>query len=331
MGAVRTRAAASGRLIAVDAVTVTIVTPCYNGSRYLAETLRSAVGQSRPPLEIIVVDDGSTDHSATIAESFGPPVRVIRQENRGESAARNRALSEARGSHVLFLDADDLLESGALAEVTSAVRNKPGTVALMGCAWFTGDDPSAPHSTKTFPHTEFFPDIIESNFGPPNCWLAPVEVVRAAGGFAEDMRWFEDWDLWWRVGLHARGLVMVPYVGARYRQHAQSQLSTTRPDDRARGHAMLMARMSAALLERPSLLAAHGEQLFWSAWTAVVRAREAGVGWQELTPLTSQLQKIARRGPASVRASRSALLFRWLGVRGGFALQGRGRKIANSH
>lgn len=306
-------------------VHVSIVTPCYNGARYLAETLRSATAQTHPPLEVIVVDDGSTDESAAIAESFPAPVRVIRQDNRGESVARNRALATARGSHVLFLDADDLLEPGALAHLAAAVADKPGVVALMGCAWFT-TDPAAPHASKTFTHTEFFPDIIESNFGPPNCWLAPLDVVRAAGGFSETMRWFEDWDLWWRVGLHAQALATVPYIGAKYRQHPQSQLATTKPADRARGHATLMARMSEALLARPPLLHAHGERLFWSAWTAVVRARAAGVGWQELAPLTARLRDIARRGPASVRASRSAQVFRWFGVRAGFALRPSGHQ-----
>jgi glycosyltransferase involved in cell wall biosynthesis len=303
----------------MDPVSVSVVTPCYNGARYLADTLRSAVGQSRPPLEVIVVDDGSTDDSAAIAESFGPPVRVIRQENRGESAARNRALAEARGTHVLFLDADDLIEPRALAHLAAAVEGRPGAVALMGCGWFT-EDPARPHTVKALSYRQFFPDIIESNLGPPNCWLAPLDVVREAGGFAEDMRWFEDWDLWWRVGLGASALVWVPFAGAKYRQHALSQLATTKPADRAGGHAVLMTRMARAFLARPALLEAHGEPLFWSAWTAAVRAREAGVTWSDLSPLTAAIRDVARCGPAGVRASRSARVFRWLGVRAGLTL-----------
>jgi glycosyltransferase involved in cell wall biosynthesis len=301
-------------------LTVSIITPCYNGARYLRQTLESAVRQSRPALEVIVIDDGSTDDSAAIAESFGAPVRVIRQTNHGESVARNRGLEAARGSHVLFLDADDLLHPDALAHLAPALEGRPGTVALMGCAWFT-TDPEHPHSARELTHDAFYPDIIESNLGPPNCWLAPLDVVRAAGGFAESMKWFEDWDMWWRVGLEARGLVSVPFIGARYRQHPESQLATTRADDRARGHATLMARMIAAFLARPALLAAHGERLYWSGWTALVRARDAGVPWEELTPLSGGLRQIARQGPAAVTESRSALLFRWLGARASLTLQ----------
>src|SRR6187397_1072894 len=100
-------------------ITISIITPCYNGSRYIRETLQSALAQTHPPLEVIVIDDGSTDDSAALAENAGPPVRVIRQTNQGESVARNRGIAEARGSHVLFLDADDMLEPESLSRLTA--------------------------------------------------------------------------------------------------------------------------------------------------------------------------------------------------------------------
>jgi hypothetical protein len=299
---------------------ISIITPCYNGARFLADTLASAASQTHPPLEIIVIDDGSTDGSAEIAERFGPPVRVIRQPNRGESVARNRGLSEARGSHVLFLDADDLLAPGALARLGEAIDGKPDAVAVMSCAWFTGD-PTAPDHVKHAQHRQFFPDIIGGNIAPPHCWLAPLTLVRGAGGFCETMRWFEDWDLWWRVGLLTAELVPVDYAGALYRQHAQSQLATTSLRDRTRGHAVLMSRMTSALLERPDLLERHGEKLFWSAWAALSRARDQGVPWDELRPLAGALRSVSRKGPQSLRSGRMARAVRWLGVRSALALQ----------
>ncbi len=138
-------------------------------------------------------------------KAFGDPVRVIRQANQGESVARNRALAEARGSHVLFLDADDLLEASALSRLVGALESRPDAVAIMGCAWFS-EDPGAPYAVR-LPETEtFYPTIIESNLAPPHCWLAPAALVRSVGGFFADLRWFEDWDLWWRVGLDAPAL-----------------------------------------------------------------------------------------------------------------------------
>jgi hypothetical protein len=295
-------------------VTVSVITPCYNGARFLSQTLESALAQSRPALEVLVVDDGSTDDSAAIAESFGPPVRVIRQANQGESVARNRALSEARGTHVLFLDADDLLEPTALDHLVQAVEGRPGTVALMGCAWFS-ENPAAPYAVK-LPETEtFYPAIIESNLAPPHCWLAPVELVRRAGGFYADLRWFEDWDLWWRVGLLGVTLTRVPHIGALYRRHPGSQLATTKLADRARGHACLMGRMAEAFLQRPDLLATHGDPLFWCSFTALRRAREQGVPWAELLPLSASLARLSDAGPGHTRRTRLARAIRLLGVR----------------
>jgi glycosyltransferase involved in cell wall biosynthesis len=88
--------------------TVSVVIPCYNAEPFLRETLDSVLGQTFPALEVIVVDDGSTDQSAAIAESYGPPVRVIRQSNQGESVARNRGIDESIGDWIAFIDADDL-------------------------------------------------------------------------------------------------------------------------------------------------------------------------------------------------------------------------------
>lgn len=296
------------------AVTVSIITPCYNGAAFLQTTLRSALAQTHAPLEVIVVDDGSTDESASLAEAFGSPVRVIRQANQGESVARNRALTEARGSHVLFLDADDLLEESALAHLVQAVEGHPDAVAIMGCAWFS-EDPALPYSVK-LPETDtFYPAIIESNLAPPHCWLAPADLVRRAGGFYADLRWFEDWDLWWRVGLYAPALVSVPHVGALYRRHPGSQLATTKLADRARGHAVLMARMAEAFLARPDFLERHGNQLFWSCFTALQRARAQHVAWAELTALASGLARVSAAGPKSVTASRLARAIRLLGIR----------------
>jgi glycosyltransferase involved in cell wall biosynthesis len=87
--------------------TVSAVIPCYNAAPFLRETIDSVLNQTCPALEVIVVDDGSTDNSAAIAQSYGGPVCVIRQENQGESVARNRGMDEARGDWVALLDADD--------------------------------------------------------------------------------------------------------------------------------------------------------------------------------------------------------------------------------
>lgn len=89
-------------------VAVSCVVPVHNGRKYLAQTLTNLVSQTHRPLEVIVVDNGSTDDSAGIARSFGDPVVVIEQENRGPPGGRNRGIRAAGGDFVAFCDADDL-------------------------------------------------------------------------------------------------------------------------------------------------------------------------------------------------------------------------------
>src|SRR5258708_2498018 len=129
------------------AISISVITPCYNGGRFLEATLRSALGQTVAPIEIIVVGDGSAGGSAAIAEGVGGLVRVIRQQNQGESVARNRGIAEARGSHVLFLDADDLLAAEALDRLSAAIAHRPGAIALMGSAWVS-HHPTRPTRVK---------------------------------------------------------------------------------------------------------------------------------------------------------------------------------------
>jgi glycosyltransferase involved in cell wall biosynthesis len=107
---------------------ISVVIPCYNGAAFLPETLTSVLGQTYAAYEVIVIDDGSDDDSASMAASFGPLVRVVRQANQGESVARNRGIDEARGNWIAFLDADDIWEPTKLERQVSAV--KPGFVAM---------------------------------------------------------------------------------------------------------------------------------------------------------------------------------------------------------
>jgi glycosyltransferase involved in cell wall biosynthesis len=87
---------------------LSVVIPAYNRAEQLPFTLRSLLAQERVADEILVVDDGSMDNTASVAESFGQPVRVIRQLNQGPGAARNRGLAEAEGEFIHFFDSDDL-------------------------------------------------------------------------------------------------------------------------------------------------------------------------------------------------------------------------------
>lgn len=298
----------------ISNVQISVVMPCYNGAPFLASSLRSLAEQSFAPHEVIVIDDGSTDDSAAIAEAFGPPVRVLRQANQGESVARNRGIAESQGTHVLFLDADDLLAPLALERLAAAVGSLMCAVAMMGFATFE-TDPDKASSVRKATAKRFFPEIIGGCFGPPHCWLAPKQLVAQVGGFTGSIQQFEDWDLWCRVALTGAPLVSVDYIGALYRRHAKSQSVTSPSIERSRGHVAVMENLSDGMLQQDDLLKAHGHDLFWATWTALHMGRKRGMPWPELEPLAANIERIVRCGPANVRDMRFARLIRWLGVR----------------
>ncbi|MEZ5320126.1 MAG: glycosyltransferase family A protein [Vicinamibacterales bacterium] len=107
---------------------VSVVMPCYNGAAYIGEAVRSVLAQTVPVLEILVIDDGSTDESVRIAEGFGPPVRVLRQANAGVAQARNLGLEQARGEWVAFMDADDVWQPVKLERQLAACTGQPDVV-----------------------------------------------------------------------------------------------------------------------------------------------------------------------------------------------------------
>ncbi len=125
------------REIVNDRDLISVIIPVYNGERYLAEAIESVLAQSCRPLEVIVVDDGSTDGTAAVAGRFASQVHYVQQPNRGPAAARNRGLEIARGDIICFLDADDLLLKTALETQLSYLDREPGLAIAIGyCQMF---------------------------------------------------------------------------------------------------------------------------------------------------------------------------------------------------
>lgn len=112
---------------------ISIIIPCYNAGGFIAETISSVLSQSLMPKEVIVVDDGSTDHTEAIVREFmNSPVRYVRQHNQGVSAARNNGLAMASGDYFLFLDADDCLEPDFLKARVEVLENN--SAFLFACS-----------------------------------------------------------------------------------------------------------------------------------------------------------------------------------------------------
>jgi glycosyltransferase involved in cell wall biosynthesis len=111
---------------------VSVIIPVFNGERYLGAAIDSVLAQSHKPIELIVVDDGSTDSSAAVAAGFGGGVRVVSQQNAGIGAARNRGVAAATGSLLAFLDCDDLWAKEKLTLQVTALAANPALDFVLG-------------------------------------------------------------------------------------------------------------------------------------------------------------------------------------------------------
>mgnify|MGYP006286920463 FL=1 len=251
---------------------VSILIPTYNAEAWIASTLECAASQTWPNTEIIVVDDGSTDRSREIAEQFaerfggrsagevaGTDVRVIAQENRGACAARNRALGEAQGEYIQFLDADDLMEPDKIeVQMRRLADAPPRTVAATRWARFyeeVGDGPHPP-VPDTWEHPDPVEWLAEAHAGraimTPHGWLTPRKVAEDAGPWDEDILVNQDGEYFARVLLDASRIAFCADTATYYRSGIEGSVSRRSSAPALRSKIEFASRITDALLERRS-------------------------------------------------------------------------------
>jgi glycosyltransferase involved in cell wall biosynthesis len=214
---------------AADTPLVSIVIPCYRQARFIRMAVDSALAQSYPRIEIIVVDDGSDDDTEAVARSYGDRLRYIHRANGGVSAARNTGIAQAQGSYFKFLDADDHLHPEQIAWHMDALAGRTDCVALTGIRLYRDGFPQQCKDHTPAPRG-LIPFLLQDDehWMPPLGFLVPAKLVRAVGGFDESLRCFEDWDFFSRIGLHEPEVVADRRIGAYYRLHPGT-LSANRP------------------------------------------------------------------------------------------------------
>lgn len=212
---------------------VSILVPCYNAERWIAATLDSALAQTWPRCEIIVVDDGSRDGSLALARSYeAKGVKVIAQSNAGAAAARNAAYRAAQGDFIQFLDADDLIAPDKIALQMGRLRTGPPG-AIASCAWarFQND----PHEAVFRPEPAWrdFPvavDFLRLHFNEgwmmfPAAWLVPRMVAEAAGPWDTRLSLNDDGEYFCRVVVAASAILFCPEARSFYRSGMPTSLS----------------------------------------------------------------------------------------------------------
>src|SRR5262249_6940003 len=206
-------------------VSVSLVIATFNHGRFLAAALDSAVTQTVRGVEIIVVDDGSTDATPAVLARYAGRIRVVRQPNRGLAAARNAGLAAAHGAYVSFLDADDVMMPTKLAEQVAVLDRAP-SVGWTYCDVLieTVATGAQTRASERFGYGArmlegwLFPELIHGNFIPAIAPLVRRTVLDAVGGFDERLTALEDWDLWLRMSLIAEARYSQAVL-VRYRIH----------------------------------------------------------------------------------------------------------------
>jgi glycosyltransferase involved in cell wall biosynthesis len=199
---------------------VSIIVPVYNGASFVQDAVRSALTQTYPSVEVVVINDGSTDASGEVAEELrrqDSRVRVVHQENKGLSAARNAGIAHAHGEYINFLDADDWLLPTKLDLQVEALESNPsrGIVYSDYVKWFDGTEFPVRRGLPPIPFSELF---VYRNWFAPMVPLLRSELVAVVGGFDTGLRASEDWDYWYRCAQRTE-FGYVPGVVAVYRLH----------------------------------------------------------------------------------------------------------------
>lgn len=226
---------------------LSVVIPVFNRATQLPFTLRSLLAQDRLADEILVVDDGSTDGTADLAATFGPPVRVIRQLNQGPSAARNRGLSEAQGEFVHFFDSDDLpspnlhrCQLDTLAATDADLAYSPWVKVRLDTHF-----PSPTNhvlQAKGLPRGQLLRALLSNWSTVPIAWLVRRRSAEAVGGFPHHLRCGEDQLFFLSLLLAGARVVHTPQTLVLYRDDPIEKLTAPSDSDGRRRQRIDWAR-----------------------------------------------------------------------------------------
>ena len=282
---------------------VSVVIPCFNGERFVGQAVESALGQTRPALEVIVVDDGSTDGSAEVVARYGGQVRLIRQDNRGRAGAVATGVQAARGELIALLDADDLWVPQKLEwQVGALVGQRAGlTYGLAVRCDENGRE--LPVRLGAPARRWALPQMLCGNLVCGNTVIVRRSVWDRVGGFVGRYWPCDDYHLWLRIAA-AEPFAYVDEVLAHYRSHGQ-QVS----HDRVVMIRQEMAVIRGFLAERPDVLRALSAQLVRRA--CAERFIDRGIHYYRIgrqAVARAVLRECLKRWPGRARVLRYALL-----------------------
>lgn len=230
---------------------VSILIPAFNAEAWIAETLESALAQTWPRKEIIVIDDGSSDDTLEILRTFeSRGIKVFTQPNRGAAATRNRAFSLSKGDYIQWLDADDLLAPDKISKQLESLGQSPSKRLVLSCAWGRF---IYRHKRARFRPTRLWCDLspsewmvryMEENiYMQTATWLVSRELTEAAGPWNTNLLGDDDGEYFSRVFFASEGSRFAPEAKVYYRMAGSSGLSYVGRSERKREAQWLSMRL----------------------------------------------------------------------------------------
>ncbi len=209
---------------------VSILIPCFNAAQFVEETIESALAQTHQALEIIAIDDGSSDSTYDLLRRFQGRIQVERQQNVGASITRNRLIERASGGWLQFLDADDLLDPRAVEQRLACARASDANAVYSNWRKFSGDAGAREYRPAQMqPMAEVSEDAELATFttfwAPPAAWLFEARLIRQAGGFRADLPVIQDARLLQDCAHLGARFAFVDQVLAAYREARSDSLS----------------------------------------------------------------------------------------------------------
>lgn len=225
---------------------VSVIVPAFNAAQQLRESLDSACAQTCSEIELVLVDDGSTDDTLEIARSFAPRLRVLEQPRQGPGAARNAGILSTHAPYIAFLDADDLWDPSKLARQVAALEALPE--AGLCCTDFSLS--AEPETNRESRYARFdaidgddaFHRLLHANFLATSAVMLRRSTLAETGLFDGTLRGSEDLDLWLRMA-HRRPFAMVREVLTWVREHSgRTSRTLAYQHDQLRATRMMLAR-----------------------------------------------------------------------------------------
>jgi glycosyltransferase involved in cell wall biosynthesis len=201
---------------------VSVVIPAYNAERELAQAVDSALAQTIGDLEVIVVDDGSTDGTLAVAEGFGDPrVRAVSQQNAGAAAARNTGIAQTTGTYVAFLDADDVWLPSKLERQLEVLESRPDTHAVQCGAYWVDEELRLLSVRRCKPSGDPLLDTLRFRNMPAAMSALIVERSKLdeMGGFDPSLAILEEWEMMIKAARYCN-LASIPEPLILYRWYA---------------------------------------------------------------------------------------------------------------